>query len=273
MRSDYSNSTTNFLKLIFMGFIIGLASITPGLSGGVIAISFGIYTAAINAIINIRHKFKQSCLFLIPLALGVGIGIIVFGIIMKPLLENYKTSIIYLFMGMIIGSLPSFLKESNKNGFRILYIIPLLITFSLGIILSTSISSKTGTSLLTPLNLIISGGVLSLGIIIPGISSSFILLQMGIYEKLINSFLSIDLFSIFWIFIGFVITSLLTIKLVSIAFNKFHGYAHFAALGFLLSSVLSVFPGFTSGIYQIVNLLLFVFGAFLVFLFMKKSEK
>lgn len=267
------NSQSGFLKLLFFGFIIGIASITPGLSGGVLAISFGIYTAIINAVMNIRKNFKESFLFLLPIAIGAAIGIIIFGIIMKPLLENHKTSIIYLFMGMILGSIPSFLKESNKGGFRILYIIPMLITFSIGIIISTAVSSNSDSLSLTPLNLLISGGVLSLGMIIPGISSSIILLQMGVYEKLINSFLGIDIYSIFWVLIGFVIVSLLTVKLINMAFNKFHGYAHFAAFGFLIASVMSVFPGFESGIPQIINLLLFVIGAALVFTFMKKSEK
>lgn len=266
-------SDNNFVKLLLFGLIIGIASITPGLSGGVLAISFGLYTAAISAVMNIRKDFKNSFMFLLPLAIGGGIGIILFGVIMKPLLENFETAVIYLFIGMIIGSLPSFLKESNKNGFRILYIIPLLVTFTIGMIISGTVMTAQSTSELNMINLLISGGVLSLGMIIPGISSSFILLQMGIYESLINAFLSIDIYSIFWVIIGFLIVSLLTVKLVNAAFNKFHGYAHFAALGFLLSSVVSVFPGVENNTAQIINLLLFVIGAIFVFLFMKKNEK
>ena len=263
----------NFIKLLFFGLIIGIASITPGLSGGVLAISFGIYTSAISAVLNIRKNFKQSIMFLLPLAIGVGIGIIIFGIIMKPLLENFETSVIYFFIGMIIGSMPSFLKESNEKGFRILYIIPLLITFAIGMIISGTVMSNPHTSDLNMINLLISGGVLSLGMIIPGISSSFILLEMGIYQSLINAFLSIDLYVIFWVAIGFVIVSLLTVKLVNMAFNKFHGYAHYAALGFLISSVVSVFPGLSNGLSQIINLILFVIGALAVFYFMKKNKK
>ena len=262
----------NFIKLILFGLIIGIASITPGLSGGVLAISFGIYASAINSVMSLRKNFKESFMFLFPLALGAGVGIIIFGIIMKPLLENFETSVIYFFMGMILGSLPSFFKEANEKGFRILYIIPLLITFSLGMIISGTVMQNQNTSDLNILNLIISGGVLSLGMIIPGISSSFILLEMGIYQNLINAFLSMNIYVIFWVAVGFVLISLLIVKLVHMAFNKFHGYAHYAALGFLLSSVVSVFPGFSEGTTQIINLLLFVAGTLGVFYFMKNKK-
>ena len=267
--NSYQNNT---LKLLVIGLIIGIASITPGLSGGVLAISFGIYNDAINAVMSIRRSFKKSFFYLLPLVLGAVIGILLFGVIMSPLLENFETSVIYLFMGMILGSIPSFLKQSNKNGFRILYIAPLLISFSIGMILSSAVEPSINTSSLTISTLIISGGVLSVGMIIPGISSSFILLQMGVYQKLINSFLGFNIYTIFWVTVGFVITSLLIIKLVNIAFNKFHGFAHFAAFGFLLASVVSVFPGFENGFIQIINCILFAIGAITVFMFMKKSE-
>lgn len=268
-----SEPKNGFLKLLALGLIIGIASITPGLSGGVLAISFGIYTTAINAVMNLRSNFKQSLIFLLPLVIGAAIGIIIFGIIMKPLLENYETSVIYLFMGMIIGSMPSFLKKSNKSGFRILYLLPMLITFCIGMVISGAVMENPSASELNIITLLISGGVLSFGMIIPGISSSFILLEMGIYEKLINSFLSIDIYTIFWVVIGFITISLLTVKLVNMAFNKFHGYAHYAALGFLISSVVSVFPGFENGIAQIINLSLFVIGTIAVFMFMRKNDK
>ena len=55
-----SETKNGLLKLLALGFIIGIASIVPGLSGGVLAISFGIYTATINALLNIRKNFKES---------------------------------------------------------------------------------------------------------------------------------------------------------------------------------------------------------------------
>ena len=263
----------SFLNLILLGLIIGIASITPGLSGGILAISFGIYETAVNSVINLRNNFKKNFNFLLPLGIGAVIGIVIFGFIMKPLFTSFEKSVIYFFLGMIIGSLPSFLKEANKNGFRILYIIPFLITFTLGIFFSTTFIENSVQSDLNVLKLVIGGCVLSFGMIIPGISSSLILIDMGIYESILDSFLSIDIYVIFWIAVGFLIASLLSLKLINMAFKKFGGFTHYAAFGFLVSSIVSVFPGFEFNFIQIINTILFVVGAVLVYIFMKKTEK
>ncbi len=262
-----------FFKLLFLGFIVGIASIMPGMSGGILAIALGIYEPALSAVVNIKSQFKKSIFFLFPLVIGAGIGIIIFGLIMKPLLQSFETSIIYFFIGLVIGSLPSYLKTATKDGFRIMYIVPFLISFSIGITLAGAVESNIKTDNLTPLLSLISGGVLSLGMVVPGISSSFILLQLGVYEKIISSFLAFDFYYIFFIALGFIIVSILTIKLINTAFNKYHGYAYFTALGFLLSSVVSVFPGIRGGFNLITDIFLLIIGLIIVYTFMRKNKK
>ncbi len=266
-------SNKGFLKLLLLGLIIGIASITPGLSGGILAISFGIYETAINSVMNLRRDFKNGFNFLMPLGIGAVIGIILFGFIMKPLFTSFEKSVIYLFLGMIVGSLPSFFKEANKKGFRILYIIPFLVTFTLGTFFSTTVIENSVQSDLNVLKLVIGGCILSFGMIIPGISSSLILIDMGIYESILNAFLSIDVYVIFWTLVGFLIASLLSLKLINMAFKKFGGFAHYAAFGFLVSSFVAVFPGIEFNFIQIINTLLFVLGGVLVYIFMKKTGK
>lgn len=261
-----------FLSLLLSGLIIGVASITPGLSGGILAIALGLYAPALDAVTKLRKDFKNSFLFLMPLAIGAVIGILVFGIIMKPLLENYETSIIYLFWGLVLGSIPSVLKKASDGGFRILYFIPFLITFAIGMILAGAVDSSIKNAELSPVILLISGGVLSLGMVVPGISSSFLLLQMGVYDKIIDAFLSVNVHFILWIVLGFAIVSLTFVKLINMAFKKFHGYAYFAALGFLLSSMIAVFPGLRAGWYLVTDIILVIVGAAAVYCFMKKTE-
>ena len=270
MNKIYFKTDSGFFA-VFTGIIIGIASITPGLSGGVIAVSLGLYTVAIDAIVNIRRQFKKSLTFLFPLCLGAGIGIISFGIVMKPLLEHYEVAVIYLFMGLVLGSLPSFFKEANSGGFRIIYVIPALIAFCVGMLLSGTINSAKPEGEMSMLTLLISGGILSIGIIIPGISSSFLLLQMGVYDKFITAFLGFNIGVIFWVGIGFVIVSLLTIKLVHIALNKFHGQTYFAAFGFGIVNGMR-FSGFQTGAALIVSLLLFATGTAFAYI-LKKTVK
>lgn len=261
-----------FLRLLFMGFIIGIASIIPGLSGGALAISLGLYAPALDAVLNLRSSFKKSVSFLMPVGIGVLIGIILFGVVMKPLIRNFETSIIFLFMGFVLGSIPSYIKESNQNGFRILFLVPMLIAFSLGMILSGTVMNTITNSEVTPFILLLGGAVLALGIVVPGISSSFILMQMGIYEKILTGITEFDIFLIFWVGLGALITAILLVKIVNMAFKKFAGYAHYAAFGFLASSIVSVFPGFRDGIYAVIDIILFLLGTVFVYLFLKKEN-
>ncbi|MBE7048302.1 MAG: DUF368 domain-containing protein [Ruminococcaceae bacterium] len=268
MHTIYSNK--QLLKLALLGMVIGMASITPGLSGGAIAISFGVYAKAIDAVVSMPRNFKNSIMYLLPLGMGALVGILLFGIIMKPLLSNFENSIIYLFIGMIIGSLPSFLKEANKDGFRFAFIIPLVVAFALGVVISTKVLSSSQLTELSAGNYIMSGAVLSVGLIVPGISSSFILINMGMYDKIINSITQFDIISLLWVALGFIATTILIIKAINVAFNKFSGYAHYASLGFLFASVITVFPTFEYTYTQILNIILLIIGIIFIYLFMKK---
>lgn len=264
----YENSS--LMRLIVLGIIIGTASVVPGLSGGVIAVSLGLYTAAIDAIVNIKRNFAKSIKFLLPLGIGAAVGIFVFGIIIEPLIKNYESYVIYLFIGLIIGSIPSFLKEANESGFRLSFIIPTLAAFCFGTIISSNMYDYFKTAYLTVPILLLSGSILAFGMIIPGISSSFILIQMNVYEKLIYEFTHFNLPAIFWTGLGFITALLLSIKLVSVALKKYRGYTYFAAFGFLLSSVVSIFPPILSLTDLFIDLFLVFAGSFLSYFLVKR---
>lgn len=269
--SEHKTIKSEFLRLIVFGIIVGVASVTPGLSGGIIAVSLGIYAAALDAIVSIRQNFRKSVMYLLPLGIGAAVGILCFGIIMKPLLENFENNIIYLFLGLVVGSLPSFFKEASRGGFRLVYIIPALTAFSIGMILSGEIEEHAFGGTLTIPMLLLCGGVLSFGMVVPGISSSFILMQLGVYETLLTEFTSLNLYAVFWTGVGFVIVAVLSIKLISIAIHKYHGYAYFAAFGFLVSSVVSVIPTLTSAYEIFLNFVIAAAGAVLSYILMKKT--
>lgn len=254
----------SFLNTAVCGFIIGVAAITPGLSGSVLAISLGIYPKLLGSVMNLRKDFKPSACFLGVFAVGALLGMLVFGVVMKPLLENFERSIIWLFMGLIAGSIPSFMKEATqKEGFKMTYILPMLVAFAVGMFLATLTEHRLTAVVSSPVMLFAAGAILAIGAIVPGISSSFILMQIGMYDKLISSFVCFNILDMFWISLGAGIILLATIKLINLAFEKLHGYAHFAAFGFLLSSVVGVFPG----IEHITDIILFVAGGLLIYAF------
>ena len=249
------------IKIWVFGLIIGFAAIVPGLSGGALAVSLGIYPLLIGSVLNLRKEFKKSLTFLIPFGICAAVGIFLFGVVMKPLLEHYEHSIIWLFMGLITGSMPAFLKEANEKGFRPMFLLPLVIALVLGLVLSMATGYQLEDAGASPLMMFLGGGILAIGTLVPGISSSFIMMQLGIYDDVIGAFVSFQISTMLWVALGAVLFFLLIIKIVHIAFEKFHGYAHFAAFGFLLASMVGVYPG----IRHYSDILLFLLGTAILY--------
>jgi len=235
---------------VLVGFVIGIASVTPGLSGGVIAAAAGLYEPAIHAILNLRKEFRASVYYLAPLAIGAGSGIFLFSKVMKELMTKAESAVLYVFLGLVAGSLPSLVKEANSGGFKKRYlwatVIPFAVVFFLDALMGQAKNPNTPVEL-GILDTILYGAVLAVGTIVPGISSSFILMYLGVYEKLLSAIANMELKILFMLAVGFAVAGLLMIKLVEFLFRRFRAFAYYAVLGFLLASMVMVFPGLRQG--------------------------
>ena len=94
----------NILILIFKGMIIGVGQIIPGVSGGMLAISLGLYEKGVDAISNIFSDLKDNVKFLCSVGFGVVISVIIFSKIIKYLLINFYLHTMLLFIGLIFGT-------------------------------------------------------------------------------------------------------------------------------------------------------------------------
>ncbi|MHC1694187.1 MAG: DUF368 domain-containing protein [Eubacteriales bacterium] len=268
-------TSTDFIKRFVMGLIIGVASIVPGLSGGVIAAAAGIYEPSVNAIVSIRRQFKRSAVYLFPIGTGVLIGLLLFSRVVESAVSGSRFTVIYIFIGLVIGSLPSLIKESNAQGFRKIYLIPAVIAFAAIVVAGDSAGTPDvtgGLELNVPVSLLC-GAVLALGTIIPGISSSFIFMYMGVYEQLLSAVNSFDIKILAISGVGLVVTALLIIKLVEVVFRRFHGYAYYAVLGFLSGTMVMVFPGVQGNYFAMLDFALLITSAAGCFLLMRLGKK
>jgi putative membrane protein len=71
-----------FIRLV-KGALVGIGFILPGLSGGVLAVIFGIYNPLIRFLANIRYKFLKNVLYFLPVGIGAAIGIVLFAIVVE----------------------------------------------------------------------------------------------------------------------------------------------------------------------------------------------
>ncbi len=104
-----------FLSDCFKGIAIGSGAILPGISSGVFCVIFGIYDKLLDSILNFFSDIKNNVRFLFPIILGVGFGIVLFGNILGYCLYQFPVQTKSIFIGLILGSIPSLLKEVNKK--------------------------------------------------------------------------------------------------------------------------------------------------------------
>lgn len=247
------------LKNICKGMIIGLANIIPGVSGGTLAVSMGIYDKLIHCVTHLFKEFKQSLIFLFPIFIGMGVAIVgsAFGI--SYLFVHYPLQTNLLFTGLILGSLPPIWKSIKGNSIRIGYLITGLLFFLLVAGLAL-LNGKEGANadlsfgFLNVIKLFLVGLVASATMVIPGVSGSMMLLLMGYYhpilesiQRFITAFVSFqiaDMFAECLILvpfgIGVVIGIFAIAKIIEIIFEKYRLYAYWGILGLVLSSPVAI---------------------------------
>ena len=236
-----------FLKSFFQGILIGAGAILPGISSGVLCVIFGIYENLLNCVLNFFKNIKENFKYLFPIGLGSLIGIVLFGNILKYLFFAYPIQIKFIFIGLILGSIPALVKTcTSKVKFKSSYLIFTFVTLLVGIllvILEKKISRFNDVNY-NFLFLIISGFLMSAGIIIPGVSNTLILMLLGIYEHYLDAVSIIYLPFLFPLGIGIIIGSIFFMKLTKFLLDKFYPQTFFAIIGFTLGSVFILYPRF-----------------------------
>ncbi len=182
------------MKTFLKGIVVGLGASSPGLSGSVLLVMFGLYQKTIDAISTIFKHFKKNLLFLIPLALGMGVGLIAFSKVIDLLLEYFPTQTHYGFLGLILGTVPLFYKEVKKEGFPKKYYLFILVAFCLGgvffVLNRESFPNVTDPNFFQSMLL---GLTVAVSYIVPGVDSAAILSAFGLYELWVDSLANLNL--------------------------------------------------------------------------------
>lgn len=247
------------IKEILKGIIIGIAKIIPGLSGAVLMISFNLYDKAIYALTSFFDNPKKNFQFLFNLSVGIIIGIVFFSNILNYFITNYYAYTTSLFIGLILGGIPVIFKNITKNKSN--YII-IIISFIIMILLSISNINNNYVLKNNYLDIIIffiSGLLEALGTILPGISSTALLMLMGVYNIYINTLSNLfnitnivtNLRIIFPFSLGLLIGIIFISLLVNYLFKYYRSQTFSLILGVSLSSLCLLFIKILSTIYTI----------------------
>lgn len=262
------------IKNILKGIVIGLANVIPGVSGGTMMVSMGIYDKLIHCITHLFSELKKSIQFLLPIFIGIGIAVVVVPFGIEFLFAQYPFQTNLLFIGLIIGGLPAVWKKVKGNSVKIGHIIACLAFFALvsGLALMGETEGNTADlsfSLVSVIKLFGIGVIASGTMVIPGVSGSMVLLLLGYYHPVletITNFIKAALaFDINGMLagvgvllpfgIGVVAGIFVIAKMIEIIFEKFPLYAYWAIIGLIISSPIAILLVSGMGTITIVSIL------------------
>lgn len=266
-------------KNIYRGVLMGISDLIPGVSGGTIAFILGIYDRLLAAISGFfSREWKKHLGFLVPLAMGIVITLLLFSRVIDFLLTNYFEATQFFFMGLIIGVLPYIMKTAEvKKNFTTRHIVILSV---IGIALASTAFIQTSDAI-TPITalsvpsfflLFFSGWIASMAMLLPGVSGSFILLLIGVYSTAINALSTLNIPVILTIGAGVMIGFIISSKLIRYLLIHYTYVTYAAIIGLILGSLFVVFPG-VSGDLTTLLLSLATFTVGLVFTLLFSSPK
>lgn len=176
------------------------------------------------------------------------VGIILLGNILKYVFYAYPVQTKFMFIGLIIGSVPELFKKANsKKGFKLSYLIYFIFSFSVGVLLVLLEKklnfSENNISQFSFAYLLISGFFMSAGVIIPGVSSTLILILMGVYDAYLLSVSSLYIPFLLPLGIGLIIGSFICMKLIKFLLDNYYSQTFYCIIGFTLGSIFVLYPG------------------------------
>jgi len=260
-----------FLK----GVVIGVAMLVPGVSGGTMAIILGVYDDMIHSVSSFFKDIKNNFVFLLNIGIGGIIGVLAFSKLVEYALDNFKYPTMYLFIGVVVGGIPVLYQKADirkgqaKNWmfFGLGFIIVLIMSIYNG----TIVNLANSTGILQFIFLFIAGIVISVALILPGISTSFMLLVLGLYDITIKAINDLYISYLAPIIIGLAFGTIATAKILENAMERKPSQTYMLILGFVTGSIIPVFPGFPEKTYEIIiSAAAFILGFFVIRIMSKK---
>lgn len=268
------NIVIDWIIRLFEGILVGIGFITPGLSGGVLAVVFGIYEPLMRFLGNLRENFLRNVVYFLPVGIGGVIGVVAFSAVVDFAFSNYPAQFTWLFVGFIAGTFPSLFKTSGEQGRKNWHWV-LLALVAVGTFFLMRWLDNIQTVQLNPsfVNWLMSGALIGLGVVVPGMSPSNFLIYLGLYQPMAAGIRSLDLGVIVPLALGGILCVLLLARLIAWLFKQYYAFMYHLILGIVVGSTLVIIPGGLAGWDLAISAGMFVAGAAVSYGLAKLDEK
>ena len=291
----------SFIFDIIKGMLIGVANIIPGVSGGTMMVSMGVYEKIIGVVNNLFKDIKKSIVTLLPLGIGMLLGIAVFAFVVTWGLDVYPLPTCLCFIGLIMGGLPAIIKPAKESlhkegkSISVPHIIAFVFFFALAVGMAAMNETQTASASFD-LNagfmfaIFLVGVVAAATMVIPGVSGSLVLMILGYYDGImeaikgfISAVFAFDWTQIFYYVgvlapfgIGVIVGIFAVAKLIEFLFAKFPSITYSGILGLIVASpiaiILKMGHNNINAITAIIGVVLLVAGTWFTYWFGKKTE-
>ena len=268
------NFIMRWLRDLLCGFLIGAGAILPGVSGGVLAVVFDIYRPFMEVLTHPRTAVPKYWKWFPPIALGWCAGFLGFAKGIAAAMNLSDAVTVWLFIGLIVGTVPSLFREAGKEG-RCAASWLSMLACAAAVFAGLFYVSRVVHLEVTPnfwwYNFC--GVLWGAGIVIPGMTSSSVMMALGLYQPMLEGLAHLDLLVLSACLPGLVLSVALLARLVSWFFHRYYSVAFHGILGFVIASTLVIIPTEYTGAGEMALSALCCVGGFLLAFFLARLDK
>lgn len=241
------------------GGAVGASEALPGISGGTVALIVGLYDKLIGGAGHVvsgvkryvtdvprgrgkeraQEQFRQvDWSVLVPALIGMAVFLVLAAILLAPLVETYTQYAYALFFGLVLACLWIPYTGAGKRWKAWHYLIALV--FAAG---SFFLTGLPGANLPTHLVVVFFAAAVAVcALVLPGLSGSFILLTLGLYEPTIGALGDMDIAYLTVFALGMITGLSLFVKALQYLLDNFHHMTLVVLTGLMLGSLRALWP-------------------------------
>ena len=268
-------SLKSALVRFVQGFIIGAGGILPGISGGVLSVIFGLYRPVMEVLAHPLDGLRRHLSLLLPVGVGAVLGFVGGGGLILVLFAQSEKLATCLFIGLILGTLPSLWREAGAQGRTAGAYLACAASFlALSAVLLYAQYGAFYTMEANFAGFLFCGILWGLSLIVPGMTSSSILMAVDLFTPMAEGFTRFDLSVIVPWLLGMAVIVLSLARLVNWCFERHYPLFYHAVFGIVLASTVVIIPLHYTGVKDaLLCLLAAVLGTFAAYLSAKVQPK
>ena len=243
-----AESLKDHLRSFINGVVTGIASILPGVSGGLILVLCGSYERLIEDISELRQKIRPEFFFLVAIASGLLVGMLACTLFLDWTLDRFAAPMMAFFFGLIVAQIPEVWKLTGyEKGSKISVASIICLAVGLGIIIALMVVNGGGRVVDTDDHSVgnmvlfaLCGIVLAVSKVMPGISGSSLLIALGLFEVTISSVAHLDMYFIAPLCVGLLIGLFGFAKVMDMCLKRFRTETYMLIMGLTVGSLMII---------------------------------